>query len=59
MQQSTNHEKMISAEKVFNGKHVQRFQYIVIEPNTGQEKYWGVSRRTSEQMNAFLNKGHR
>ncbi|MFZ0328561.1 MAG: hypothetical protein WAL66_14785 [Nitrososphaeraceae archaeon] len=58
MQQTTNHEKMIAVEKVFDGKHVQRFQYIVIEPNTGQEKYWEVSRRTSEQINAFVNKGH-
>ena len=49
---------MIPVDKVFDGKHVQRFQYIVTDPNTGQEKYWEVSRRTSEQINAFLNKGY-
>lgn len=52
------HKKMIPVEKVFDGKHVQRFQYVATDPNTRQEKYWEVSERTSEQINAFLNKGH-
>ena len=52
-----DHEKMKPAEKVLNGKRVQRFQYVVTD-KTGQEKYWEVSRRTSEQINAFLSKGH-
>ena len=51
-------KKMIPVEKEFDGKHVQRIQYVVTDPNTGQEKYWEVSRRTSEQINAFLSKGH-
>ena len=51
-------EKMIPVEKVFDGKLVQRIQYVVTDPNTGQEKYWEVGKRTSEQINEFLNKGH-
>ena len=42
----------------FDGKNVQRFQYTVKDPNTGQEKYWTVSKRTSEQIDAFLGEGH-
>ena len=49
---------MVRLEKVFDGKHVQRFQYVITDPNTGQEKYWEVSRRILEQINAFLSKGH-
>ena len=30
----------------------------VKDPNTGQEKYWIVSKRTSEQVDAFLIEGH-
>jgi hypothetical protein len=33
-------------------------QYTVKDPNTGQEKYWTVSKRTSEQIDAFLSGGH-
>lgn len=32
-----------------------RFQYSMIkDPNTGQEKFWRVSKRVSEQIDAFL-----
>jgi hypothetical protein len=51
-------EKMEPVEKEFDGKYVQRFQYTVKDPNTGQEKYWTVSKRTSEQIDAFLSEGH-
>jgi hypothetical protein len=51
-------EKMEPVEKEFDGKKVQRFQYTVKDPNTGQEKYWPVSKRTSEQIDAFLTEGH-
>jgi hypothetical protein len=51
-------EKMEPVEQEFDGKKVQRFQYTVKDPNTGQEKYWVVSKRTSEQVDAFLIEGH-
>ena len=51
-------KRMIPVDKVFDGKHVQRFQYVVTDPKTGQEKCWEVSMMTSEQINAFLNKAH-
>ena len=34
-------KKMIPVEKVFDGKHVQKFQYVVTDPNTGEEKSTG------------------
>jgi hypothetical protein len=49
---------MEPVEQEFDGKKVQRFQHTVKDPNTGQEKYWIVSERTSEQVNAFLIEGH-
>src|SRR5438874_12032902 len=51
-------EKVEPVEMEFDGKNVQRFQYTVKDPNTGQEKYWTVSKRTSEQIDAFLSEGH-
>jgi hypothetical protein len=51
-------EKVEPVEREFDGKNVQRFQYTVKDPNTGQEKYWTVSKRTSEQIDAFLSEGH-
>ena len=51
-------EKVEPVEMEFDGKKVQRFQYTVKDPNTGQEKYWTVSKRTSEQIDAFLSEGH-
>ena len=51
-------EKMEPVEQEFDGKKVQRFEYTVKDPNTGREKYWVVSKRTSEQVDAFLIEGH-
>jgi hypothetical protein len=51
-------EKVDPVEMEFDGKKVQRFQYTVKDPNTSQEKYWTVSKRTSEQIDAFLSEGH-
>jgi hypothetical protein len=51
-------EKVEPVEKEFEGKKVQRFQYTIKDPNTGQEKYWTVSKRTSEQIDAYLSEGH-
>jgi hypothetical protein len=51
-------ERIEPVEQEFDGKKVQRFQYTVKDPNTGQEKYWVVSKRTSEQVDAFLGEGH-
>ena len=51
-------EKVEPVEMEFDGKNVQRFQYTVKDPNTGQEKYWTVSKRTSAQIDAFLGEGH-
>lgn len=52
-----NPEKVEPVEKEFDGKKVQRFQYTVLDPNTGQEKYWTTSKRTSEQIDAYLTEG--
>jgi hypothetical protein len=51
-------EKVEPVEKEFDGKKVQRFQYTIKDPNTGQEKYWTASKRTSEQIDAYLSEGH-
>jgi hypothetical protein len=51
-------EKVEPEEKEFDGKKVQRFRYTVKDPNTGQEKYWSVGKRVSEQIDAFLSEGH-
>lgn len=51
-------EKIEPVEREFDGKNVQRFQYTVKDTNTGQEKIWTVSKRLSEQIDAFLSEGH-
>ena len=50
---------IFDAEKVdpVDGKKVQRFQCAVLDPNTGQEKYWTTSKRTSDQIDAYLAEG--
>ena len=36
-----------------------RFQYTIQDPNNPDyEKYWTVSKRTSEQIDAYLSEGH-
>ena len=51
-------EKIEPVESEFDGKKVRRFQYWVTDPNSGLEKIWAVSKRTSEQIDAFLSEGH-
>ena len=51
-------EKVEPEEKEFDGKKVQRFRYSFTDPNTGQERYWSVGKRVSEQIDAFLSEGH-
>jgi hypothetical protein len=54
-----NAEKIQPVEKEFDGKKVQRFQYIIQDRNDPEnEKYWTVSKRTSEQIDALLSEGH-
>jgi hypothetical protein len=53
-----NPEKMEPVENEYDGKIVQRFQYTVMDPNTGQEKYWSVGKRVSELIDAMLSEGH-
>jgi hypothetical protein len=54
-----NAEKIQPVEKEFDGKKVQRFQYVIKDPNNPDyEKYWTVSKRTSEQIDALLSEGH-
>lgn len=52
---SEKHEPLIQE---FDGRKIQRFQYMVKNPNTGQENFWRVSKRASEQIDAFLIEGH-
>lgn len=52
-------EKIQPVEKEFDGKKVQRFQYIIQDPiNSDYETYWTVGKRTSEQIDVFLSEGH-
>lgn len=52
-------EKIQPVEKEFDRKKVQRFQYIIQDPNNSDyETYWTVSKRTSEQIDVFLSEGH-
>jgi hypothetical protein len=55
-----NPEKIEQMEAEFNGKKSQRYQYAVIEPNSGsnQEKYLIVGKRTSEEIDSYLGEGH-
>jgi hypothetical protein len=55
-------ERVEPVQRTFeDGKTVQRFQYTVKNPNEigGHEKLWTVSKRTSEQIDAFLIEGAR
>ena len=53
-----NPEKIEEVEAEFNGKKSLRFRYTVIEEGgTDQEKYLGVGKRTSEDIDAFLMEG--
>jgi hypothetical protein len=54
-----NPEKIEQVEADFNGKKSQRYRYTVIDPNCGseQEKYLEVGKRTSEDIDGFLNEG--
>jgi hypothetical protein len=47
-------EKMETVESEFNGKKTIRYQYTVADPNTSEEKYFTVSKRTSEILDAYL-----
>ena len=51
-------ERIEVVEREFDGKRVQRFQYTVKDTNTDREKIWTVSKRVSEQLDAFLGEGH-
>ena len=53
-------EKTEQVQAEFNGKKSLRFRYIVIEDgsNDDQEKYFEVSKRTSEDIDTFLSEGH-
>lgn len=51
-------EKIEPIEREYDGKRVQKFQYTVKDPNVDQEKVWPISKRTSEQVDAFLSAGH-
>ena len=51
-------EKIEPMEREFDGKKVQRFQYTVKYPDTDGDKIWTVSKRVSEQLDAFLGEGH-
>jgi hypothetical protein len=52
-------EKIQPVEKEFDRKKVQRFQYIIQDPNNSDyETYWTVGKRTSEQIDVFLSEGH-
>ena len=54
-----NAEKIQPVEKEFDGKKVQRFQYVIQDPNNPEyEKYWTVSKRTSEQIDTLLSEGY-
>jgi hypothetical protein len=51
-------EKTEQIEADFNGKKSLRFRYTVIEEGSDQEKYFEVSKRTSEDIDTFLMEGH-
>ena len=36
-------EQMKRVTREYNGKQVERFQYIVTDPDTGGENYWETS----------------
>src|SRR6266566_3591286 len=47
-------EKIEPKEVEFNGKKNQRYQYTVFDPNVEDEKYFTVSKRTSEVIDTYL-----
>jgi hypothetical protein len=49
-----NAEKIEPIEAEFNGKKSMRYQYVVTDPNTSEEKYFPASKRTSELIDAYL-----
>jgi hypothetical protein len=52
-------EKTEQVQAEFNGKKSLRFRYTVIEEDSGeQEKYFEVSKRSSEDIDSFLMEGH-
>jgi hypothetical protein len=53
-------EKTEQVQAEFNGKKSLRFRYTVIEDGSSgdQEKYFEVSKRTSEDIDTFLMEGH-
>jgi hypothetical protein len=51
-------EKTEQVEADFNGKKSLRFRYTVLEEGSDQEKYFEVSKRTSEDIDTFLMEGH-
>jgi hypothetical protein len=51
-------EKIEQVEADFNAKKSLRFRYTVIEEGSDQEKYFEVSKRTSEDIDTFLMEGH-
>ena len=50
-------QQMKRVTREYNGKQVERFQYIVTDPDTGEENYWETSIGMSERINAYLNTG--
>jgi hypothetical protein len=53
-------EKIEPVETDFNGKKTTRFQYTVTDANEGsnpKERYLTVSKRTSEEIDAYLLEG--
>jgi hypothetical protein len=51
-------EKTELVEADFNGKKSLRFRYTVIEEGSDKEKYFEVSKRSSEKIDALLLAGH-
>lgn len=55
-----NAEKIEPVERDFNGTKTLRFQYSVTDPNEGsdsKERFLTVSKRTSEEIDAYLVEG--
>ena len=51
-------EKTEQVEADFNGKKSLRFRYTGLEEGSEQERYFEVSKRTSEDIDTFLMEGH-
>jgi hypothetical protein len=51
-------ENIEPVEQEFDGRKVQRFQYLVVDPdNPSKERLWTANKITSEQIDAYLNEG--